>query len=256
MPRHVDVFLNGISLQRAVPKLWITKCTEEAAAPEVTTAVFPAWEGERPVRVMRRSLRVQIAAQIHVVHDLTRRAALLEDAAAWVGDGGILTVSYRPGRRLRVVPTAVPSLGNARDYTQELTLELTAYAPPFWEDADPVARSFAQGTSGEILLPMTGSVRAPLDCEVEAKASVTEFALTVGDLGLYFEGLSLSAGQKLILSHEADGFLTAEANGIGALRKRTSDSEDDLYVQPGPNTVGFESDGACAVTVSARGRYR
>lgn len=254
MPRHVEVYLDGVSLRDAAPKIWIKQVTEDVTAPEVTTAPFPGWDGERPIRSVRRSMRVTIAATIHEVHDLAVRSAALDAIAGWMR-AGTLTVSYRPGRRLRVVPTGRPSLGKVRDYTQEVTMEFTAYAPPYWEDSAATEKVCTAGTTGSVTLNATGTTLSPLGAAIVPSATLTEFELTAGNRTVSLEGLELASGKQLVFAHTPDGFLTITADGVGVLSCRTADSADDLEVSPGANTVTWEADASCAVTLITRGRY-
>lgn len=255
MPRHVDLYLNGISLASAAPKVWIRQVSEEIPALDTVTAVFPGWDGERPIRVNRRRLNVTVTAQIHEVRDLMIRAAALDAIAGWVGEGGILTASWRPGKRLRVVPVSRPALGAVRDYTQEIKIELAAFAPPFWEDMTAARHEGEAGASGSIAFGMTGTAPAPVDVAAVPGGALTEFAVTAGGQTIALEGLSLAAGKELRISHTVDGFLTVTADGTPVLSARTAASADDLEILPGANTVTWTADAACAVTVLTRGRY-
>lgn len=256
MPRHVEAYLDGRSLRDAAPRIWITQITEDAATLEPRTSVFPGWDGERLIRTERRSLTVHIECQVHEVHNLTARAAALDAIAAWAGGGGILTVSYRPHQRLRVTPTAVPALGAARDYTQTITADLTAYAVPYWEDMTVRTAEPAAAASGETLLSVPGSVDTPLDAEITPAAALTSLQITTARGAVALQGLSVAAGKKIILSHTEDDILTITADGTGVLRCRTAASADDLLIPAGPSTVAWTADAACAVKLMARGRYR
>ena len=250
MPRHVDVFLNGVSLRDAAPKVWVQNVDEAVGSLDTQTATFPAWDGERLIHTARRSLRITITATIHVVYDLQLRARIMEAVAGWVGQGGILTVSYRPDRRLRVVPTARPSIGKARDYTQEISIELTAYACPYWEDAYTDTAAMAASSSGSGTLNVRGTHATQLDLTVTPSAALTAFSVTAGGSTIALTGLSIPSGQAIVFGHTADGWLTITSNGTGLLNKRTALSADDLEVSPGANAVTWTA--AIAFITSVR----
>ena len=255
MPRHVEAYLNGVSLRSAAPKIWIQQVEETMDALDMTTAITPLWDGERQAREARRSLRVTLTATIHEVFNLETRAAALDAIAAWTGDGGILTLSYRPGKRLRVIPTNRPTLGKARDYTQEISVELTAYAVPFWEDAVPTSQAGTPGSTGTVILPLTGSHETPLDAVITARAAVTELSLSAGGRTIALEGLSLAAGDTLTLEHTDDDVLVIRSGTTRLFEKVTAASDDDILLTRGPNEVTWEADAPIDITVTARGRY-
>lgn len=256
MPRHVEAYLDGLALRDAAPKVWIKQITEEIGALDASTAVFPGTDGERllgPPR--RRSLTVTIAATIHEVYDLTYRAQAQDAIAAWMGRGGVLTVSYRPDKRLRVAPGAVPALGKVRDYTQEITMKLTAYAVPYWEDVDARTWTYEADDDGEDEIAITGARETPLQALIVPSAELDTFTLQVGDDFITLADLNLASGKALVIGRTTDDFLTITADGVGILNKRTAASSDDLLLRPGANTVSWTADATCAVTLSARGRY-
>ena len=255
MPRHVELYLNGISLRSAAPKIWITEVTEEIDAQDMTTAIFPAWDGERQARGVRRGLKVTVTAQIHQVHDLQARSAALDAIAAWVGSGGILTASYRPGKRLRVIPTRMPCLGKVRDYTQEIETELTAYAVPFWEDDAVTSVTGTAGAEGSLTLSLAGTHETPLDAEITAGGAVTALSLTAGGQTIALTGLSLAAGDTVTFEHTEDDFLVIRAGNTRLMDKRTAASADEILLGHGSNTVTWEADASVTVTAKARGRY-
>lgn len=256
MPRHVEIYLNGTSLRSvAQTRTWIQQVTEEVPAPDMVTAAFPGWDGERLVRGERRGLKVTVTVTIHEVFNLAARAAALEAIAKWVGSGGVLTASYRTGQRLRVVPSGRPALGAVRDYTQEVKIEFTAYAVPYWEDATATAVTGTAGATGSLSITVPGSHETPLDAEITAGAAVTSLALTVNGRTISLTGLSLSSGDKVTFEHTDEDILLIKAGSTHILSKRTADSADDLLLIPGANTVSWTADGSVTVKAMARGRY-
>jgi len=255
VPRHVELFMNGASLRGAAPRVWISGVQEDVPALDVTTAIYPAWDGERSVAAVRRSLRLTIVAQIHEVYNLAARSAALDAIAAWVGSGGVLTASYRPGKRLRVVPTARPSLGAVRDYTQEVKIELTAYAVPYWEDDAVTTRTFGPGSSGNVAFPLGCTHETPLDAVITANGNVTSLSLTAVGQTLHLTGLSLAAGDTLTIEHTEDDYLVIRAGETRLMDKLTADSADDLLLRPGSNTISVSADASISARLTARGRW-
>lgn len=255
MPRHVDVWIDGIRLQDAEPLAKVRQLTEDVPALEVTAAAPVGWDGQRAPMIRRRSLRVTLAAQIHEVYDLARRSQAQENIAAWA-QGQLLTVSYRPGRRLRVKLTKAPSIGKARDYTQEITAEWTAFEVPYWEDEIERIYRGTNGASGTVSLWQAGSKAAPVDAEIIPAAALSALTLTCGGESLVFSfAAPVAAGTVIRIGHTGEDWLTAAAGESSILTSLQPQSADILTAQPGHNEATWTADASCEVTLRTRGRY-
>lgn len=75
-----------------------------------------------------------------------------------------------------------------------------------------------------------------------------------------FAGLGMTAGETLVAWYAQEDILLLEIEGVdgatrSAMAMRTTDSDDDLLLSPGKNTVTVKTEKACSVKLTARGRY-
>lgn len=253
--RRVEAYIDGIALTQAVPGAIIRQITEDVPQVEQSTMNVPGLGGQRIIGVYRRSRKISVEFVLRQIHNLSARAMMQEDAAAWAHDG-VLTVSYRTDRQIRVRCTACPVIGAARDYTQVLKAEFTAPLP-WWEDAVPATLTLAAGTEGEGSFSLPGSALTPVDAEITAgSGGLDEILINCRETSLAFENLGLDEGDVLKIGHSDEGWLTVTCNGADMLPCMTIDSDDGLLAMPAfANEVSYEADKICTVKLIARGRY-
>ena len=101
MLTRFQVQLDGIDLHQLDENVYIIDVTEEAPSPIIRTGGTTKPFGSHVIDIRRDMLRVLVTCEVHE-YDVTRRAEIIGKLAAWA-QGRMLTVNYRPGRRLRVV---------------------------------------------------------------------------------------------------------------------------------------------------------
>lgn len=84
--------------------------------------------------------------------------------------------------------------------------------------------------------------------------------ISAGTSTFEFASLNLAAGETLRARYTEDDLLLLEIEGTdGAIRsamgKRETHSDDDVLLAPGVNDVVIQTDRACSVKLSARGRW-
>ena len=91
-----------------------------------------------------------------------------------------------------------------------------------------------------------------------AGATVSSFKVTAGSTTIALTGLSVAAGQKIVIDYLKDRYLRIMANGKSVMARRSASSSDLLLVPCGANTkVSFTSSASMAsVVFSARGVWR
>lgn len=253
--RRVEAYIDGIALTQAVPGAIIRQITEDVPQTEQTAFSLPGTDGQRILGVSRRSRKISVEFVLREIHDLTLRAQMQEQAAAWAHDG-VLTVSYRPDRRIRVRCTAPPVIGAARDYTQVLKAEFTAPLP-WWEDAAETVFTMT-GTSGAQNMRITGStLYVPVTARITpAEATLTTLSITCRGTSMSFSDLNVAAGTPLVIGYTDEGYLTIRAGAVDWMSARSPASSDELLIQPGfSNTITFSANTAVTLELSARGRY-
>lgn len=251
--------LNGHGLEEIGPGILLTDAREHA--PRIRQRQWrPAGrEGLLMGPCRRESLTVTLVMELHEPSP-ERRKARCRDIARWALPGGWLTLSDRPGQRLRVRCDAPPTLTSALQWTQPVTVSFTACASPYWEDALLTTAILPSGTAGEAAIRLPGDVPAPVSVEAIASGEVNELTLTVGEQSIRLMNLGLQPGETLRLFRDEDGTACVRiAGGQGersALDRRDPLSAEELWLNPGETVrARYAADGAAVVRFRAAARY-
>lgn len=190
-------------------------------------------------------------------NDLIARRKIYEDACKWARQGGWLTVNYMPDRRLWVDKVLIQGSGDLRDWDKEYTITFRAYSVPFWQDSIPASVSKTNYSSGSFVMIVPGQFRtvAEVNFTNTSGSSISAFSITTGSSTIALTDISLANNEKLSIYHENDGILRIMNGSTSLYDKRTGESADDLYVNPGRETVTLSAGGAGTLKVSVRGRY-
>lgn len=190
--------------------------------------------------------------------DISGRRSVFDTVNAWAYGTGWLECTERPGRRMWADKVTCPEPGDLWDWTDEYTITFSAYGVPFWQDeeAEEETDTLEADTYKYISMVVGGNVRTVLDLEYTntSGGAVSTFSAAVNGRTIGLSGFSLANGKKLILTHGTDGLLRITADGTSIYSKQ-AEGADDLYLEPGYNTVSVRAGGAGSVTVSAFGRY-
>ena len=250
------VGLDGVELSAIAPEIIVTDITHNAPVREVRASDIAGRNGKLYTRTVTSSTGVTVSFEIHTP-DVRRRAALMEEVQRWAMPGGVLTTSDRPDRVLRVVCDRPPTIGSAQKWTGVCSIGFVAYAVPFWEDETPRRVSITDNGRKSLFVP---GFAAPASVEAKVtntgSSAITSVTLTAGETSTTFRGLSMGAGQTMILAHDARGLLTARIGGESVLDKRTPESSDELELDPGKHaTLSVTTNGTASTTFAVRGRY-
>ena len=194
------------------------------------------------------------------VTGMTERSKLLEQVNEWAANGGVLTVNYKPKRRLNVILVQAPGEGSLWDFSKEFSLTFRAYDIPYWEDEDANIKSFG-GTSpsGSSSIGVEGSVKTQCDVEVRNVSGMTinRVAATVDGNQMSFTNLALAANETLVIDHDKGLVRIRIRNTSGgyrnAMAKRTG--ANDMTARPGTRSCSYSCERACSMTVRWRSRY-
>ena len=201
----------------------------------------------------RESIGVEVRFCIHE-EDPVRRREVMSRIITWGFDGGLLTVSGRPGQRLRVRCTGLPALSD-HDWTEEMSLHFVSAHMPWWESSTPVM------VSGNSILTLDVPGDAPLTA-VEAilvnvgTDPVTQLTMRCHLSEITFRGINLNPGSIFNLSYN-EGHLLAWVDGESVLHRRTVQSSDELLIPCGrASTVYATAEGEpLQATFTVRGRF-
>lgn len=263
MLTRYGVWLNNKGLADIDDSIYIVDIVQPDIDQQVIKAESSLGGGTRYIATRRFSLPVEIHFLVRE-RNIARRAEILDRIRGWA-QPGYLTTTDHPGKRLYVVCSRLPS-ASAQRWTEELTMALTAYDVPYWEDERPLSctvhcepynmeASFThQGTAR---LYQRGTAPAPMDATITANTALNKVRLVGGEAYKYlqFDNLGMKAGDVLTISHDERGILYAKVNGESVLHKRTTASQDDLMVKPGENTIKLRADNVCTAVCEVRGRW-
>lgn len=251
MNERFSCALNGVSITSLDPAIRVTDLTELPPRMRVTT-VPTARHGLRLLRRVRESLTVRVTLLI-AQFDPARRRDLLARLHAWADPGGLLTVSDRPGQQLHVSCATLPMM-SALSWSDEMTIDFTAYGTPFWEAEEET--EVVTGDADALTLP--GSADG---CPVSAmiahlgSGTMTTLTLRCGDTQMTFDGLNAVPGSIIRIDCTA-GQLQAVCGEESLLMKRTADSSDLLLADGGEQTdVAVSADQAVQAVFHGRGRW-
>ena len=250
------VALNGVQLDSIDNRILVQGVEEAAGKDQISTVSLFGGSGQRITNQHRDSLDVTVRFSINIKKtNMQARNDVFEKVCAWAAGGGWLTLNYKAGRRLHVVCAQLPAAGDMWSWTTVYAIIFRACGVPYWQqDAQNSIR--ADGSNITRQIGVGGNVTTVLDTTFRCNSGTcSSFRVTAGSSMIELTGLSLSAGQTLVIDHTADGLLRITAGGVSALSKRTAASSDDLYVEPGTVTVAVETQGSGTLTISNAGRY-
>lgn len=261
MNTRYAIALNGVGLQDLDARILVTDIQESAPRVQRTTVANARYDGLRLIRQSRQSLSVTVTFLLRE-YDTARRKALCSDVCAWAASGGWLTVSDRPGQRLRVHADGLPAVTSALRWTDPLTLTLTALEQPYWQDACPTALHKdipAETLTTLSLLPMGNAPHCPLTCTLvnHGSSAATTLTLNAGDTVFRLADPALIAvNGTLAIDYDDQGMLRIRSGSTSMLHARSADSSDDLLLTPGHSgSVSILCDQPLTATLHTRGMY-
>ena len=190
---------------------------------------------------------------------MDERRAVFDKAIAWASQKGWLTVNWMENRRMYVDKVVYPSSGDMWNWTDEYTIVFRAYGVPFWQDdtTTEAQNTLSAGTAKTITLTAAGTVETVMDVEYTntSRSTCTTFKIEIAGKTLELTGLTLAQNKSLIITHGTDGILEITEDGVSAYGKQTGGGMDDLYIQPGENSIRVTAQRAGNITLSCYGRY-
>lgn len=256
------VGLNGVWLDEVDDRIITVAIDEQPAKLNVGTAnLMGPYGGQTALSTHRDKLDVNIRYQIRRT-DWAERDKVIDNVNAWAAAGGWMTLNYKEGKRLWVQCTALSESKDPSKWNEDLTLTLTAFDVPYWQDEAPVKVEELNTASVTKRMVINGTAGSVLDAEVKnvSGSGINTVSLTAAGRTMAFSGLGMANNETLIINHTEKGRLQLRIknrNGVyrSVMDKRTQESDDELYVQPGAVNITFTAGGACRLTLSNTGRY-
>jgi hypothetical protein len=259
--RH-RVALDGAQLDELDERILVLGASDGAAKETVSAVNRFGGAGQRVTSRHRESLDVAVRFGLRIKpRDMAGRSALFEKVAAWAAGGGWLTLSQKPNRCLHVTRAQLPAAGDPADWNAEYTLTFTAYGVPYWQQQTPTALSVGSTRSATRTLEVPGSADTSLNVSFKNLSGMEIATASIAARSSRFdlENLKLAANETLLIDHDDEGLLRIRIQGTGGFRSalacRTGQSDNDLTVSPGANTVRFTAQRAGQLAISCYGRY-
>lgn len=250
MMTRYSAWLDGVALHEIDPAVYIMDIEESVPGVNVLTAPHGMGDGQIVVSRRRQSLAVNIRVMVHE-YDTARRKEIFTRIAEWAAKGKYLTISDRPGQRLRVMCNALPVAASALKWTNTLSVAFVAYEKPYWEDEYPT-KLVLSGNSGSGFIHIGGTAEnSPLDVAVKPlSGTLNSLTITAGNTKFTINGMNAAAGNETVIGYDDTGVLIIPTG------MRTADSSDDLLAKCSAETaVSFTASTPVQLTISARGRY-
>lgn len=254
--RHQEAWLDNVSLTSCHPALLLQHITESGLKVANKTAQRPMG-GMYHLQSLPESRTVTLEIAIREARDFARRLEAYQALCAWTREGGWLQLSSHPGQEIYVACSKMPDLGRLREWTRELTVELTAYWFPYWVDRIPTKVS-GSGASGSLSLPVVGTARGTLDATINPTGGkLTTLTLTTPEssMSMSFGTTDGIASGGTLSIYRDDRHLLHIRSTKELLKYKVPSTDDELYVSPGQNTISWTANVACSVTFAAKGVY-
>ena len=251
MARRIEVYLYGRSLQEADRRIIVQEFVDGLPETEIEFGERPGRFGRRLLTRRRAQKEVRVQFQLRELRDLAERRRILDAACAWAQDG-YLSTSAHPRRRLPVIVTERPTAQTARQYTETFEIAFVAAALPYWEDEDETRVTLTDG-AGRILNGGTAPALIGAEITVAEGETLNELEISAGGETMAFENLGAAGGSVFRLGYDFSGTQLITLDGASVLSKRTPESADELYAQPGANAVTVTADADVASTIKLRG---
>ena len=253
MREELRCALDGSELLSLDPRLYIEDI-EEQIRTDVRTAGRALGGKMLCGPVARESLTVTLRFLIKE-KDRAERARILARVNGWAKRGW-LTVSTRPWQRLYVVCTQ-PADGASLRWSEPARLVWTAADWPYWMGTAPYTVAVSGESDAAWLCPEgTGDYYAEAELVNRSGDVIDEISFFYGGgEKMAFSGLGLRDGAAFRLFYDERHLLRAEADGVPALHCLSADSQDEIRLPPGRNSVIYYADGPCSGKICARGIF-
>ena len=260
------VALNGIWMDEIDKRIVISSVEPEDGKENITAVDAAGGYGQRITGNRRSTLDMVVTFRLlehgRNVNGMTARGQLLEKVNAWAAAGGVLTVNYKPERRLNVILVRAPGEGSLWDYTKEFTLTFRAYRIPYWEDEMITSVSAGENAnSGSGAATIGGSVKTQVSAMLENTSgmNINTATVTIGGKTMNFSGLNMGNNEALIIDYSGDGILRIRIRSAGGSYRSAmacrSDTSADEFTAIGDTGISFTAQRACRLTASWRCRY-
>lgn len=245
-----DCAVDGNALSSLPFNIIVYDITDEPSE-KITATPYGIGNGSFFTRSQRESLSVTVRLAVRE-QDTVRRTAAFAAIQTWAR-GRIFTRSDRPDQELLIDHVAQPVMQSALQWTGYVDVTFTAYALPYWRGSIPE----------ETTINGAGYVNAPGSAErctadvtiTPTGGTLTMVILQTAESSITLEGISIPAGESIVIDHDEGGYLRIMHGSNSLLIDRTVDSSDDLYLPTGRSEVSVTGNVDVSAVFSVRGAW-
>lgn len=247
-----EAYMNGIALSSIDPSICVLDIRPSAPKPVYSTYNLTYKDGAVIENAYYEKTSVEVEFEIHE-YSVIRRQNICQKIQKWA-KRGIFTASNRPDQRLKNCVCESFPVAESKSWTKSLTMTLSAYNPPYWEELNPTTVTLT-GTDSSANVYVPGNAdKAYVSADVTISSFVTSIRFTVGDTTIVLTGLSNEEGDHIRVGYDDDGYMYIRLNNTSIIEKRHESSDDDLIVECGKiNTFSIASSASVSVTYTVRG---
>lgn len=250
---RVTVSLNGIDLQTVSPYIILQEVNEGRPQISYTAASGASGIGQFVTQKQRQYVDINVKFSILLMKGAEMlRADILNAVNEWAAAGGALSVSYRPNVHIDVVMFQQMTVGNVKKFNSDYQITFRAYDVPYWVDDSPTTVTGRTAT-----LQLSGNAPSLLNARIvnDGNSATTKIKIAVGQKFIELDGISIAKNASVEITHNGS-IMTIKSGETSLLAKRTKESADDLWLNPGTNQITCTSTGgSCSFTLYAFGRW-
>lgn len=262
------VSLAGKYLDAVDDRVLIQSIEPGAGKDTVSTVAIGGDDGSRVTGARRESLDVVVKFSINEKsYHPAARYEVFEKIMAWAAlaaNGAWLRVNYKENKRLCVFAAQLPAEGDILSRGNQYSITFRACGVPWWSEDTPWQTMLNSLDQDSIRIDNRGTKRAPLELTLKNRsgATVDSVQITQGTQKFQFTGLGLANNETLVIDHANNGkrctqrirILGADGKTYrSALAARTG--SDEIWIDPGTQTVTVRAAGVWTVTLICYGRF-
>ena len=192
--------------------------------------------------------------------ELLRRASDVTAGLCGTDGRGKLILDALPDRYFIAEVSDEAALTDDDWASGETAIAFTCQSFAYAVGEDGATFQTSANAAKSVALGVQGNVETMLAFRVTCASAMNTATVETPTCRFDFTGLGMTAGETLVARYVQEDVLLLEIESVdggmrSAMAMRTTDSDDDLLLSPGKNTVTVKTEKACSVKLTARGRY-
>lgn len=224
----------------------------ESAKEAVTEFEKSVSDGSRFIRKLRTKLVITVEFCLREQDD-EKRMQTFSLVQNWARAGGWFTRSDRPGQRINVHCTELPSLNSALKWTEKTKIRFTAFDYPYWENFSYTIANVENKKS--VFFPGNANAARAEATINSASENITQLKIDTGVSVVEFIGLNVPTTKSITIGYDSNGYLFAKAGNDSILQHRAETSSDDFFVACGFSMISVQSNAKVSTTIKSKGAW-